>query len=95
MERNGEMDLVIIVHTGNNSKSRCKIDRIGEIISKVTFSHSTWGHLAKRKNGDWICGAEKTGKYLNKMLGTFSAPSNRTKARPASKIIGKDWEQHN
>jgi len=41
MERNGEMDLVIIVHTGNNSKSRCKIDRIGENISKVTFSHST------------------------------------------------------
>lgn len=71
MECNGEMDLVTIVHIGNNGKSRCMIDRIGENISKATFSHSTQGHLIKKKNGDWIRGVEETGEYL-KMLENFS-----------------------
>lgn len=72
VEWNGEMDLAIIVHIGNNGKSRCMIDRIGENISKVTISHSTQGHLTKRKNGNWICGMEETAEYLNKMLENFS-----------------------
>lgn len=33
----GEMDIVIIVHTGNNGKSRCMTNRICENISKVIF----------------------------------------------------------
>lgn len=71
----GEMDIVIIVHTGNNGKSGCTTNRVCENISKVIsflhFSPSIQGQLAKRKSGDSIHSVEETEKYLDITLENF------------------------
>lgn len=86
----GEMNIVIRIHTGNNSKSERTTNRIHENISKViyvTVPLSVQDCPGKRENRHSINSVERQESTLTEYWRTFGAALNQNQVRPASDIM--------